>query len=93
MNRRDLLGCTAALAAAPGLAAAQPARGAPVAGSFRVAFNVAETGFDPVTTSDENSTRVAACIFEAPLTYDYLAWPPRLVPLTAQALPETSAER
>jgi ABC-type transport system substrate-binding protein len=88
MNRRDLLGRTAALAAAPGLAAAQPARGGPVANTFRVAFNVAETGFDPVAIGDENSNRVAACIFEAPLTYDYLARPPKLVPLTAEALPE-----
>ena len=32
--------------------------------TLRVAFRVAETGFDPVAIGDENSNRVAACIFE-----------------------------
>jgi ABC-type transport system substrate-binding protein len=54
----------------------------------RCAFRVAETGFDPVAIGDENSNRVAACIFESPLTYDHLARPVKMVPLTAQALPE-----
>jgi ABC-type transport system substrate-binding protein len=53
---------------------------------------VAETGFDPAQVSDTYSRIVTAGIFEAPLTYDYLARPFQLKPLTAQALPEISAD-
>jgi ABC-type transport system substrate-binding protein len=84
MPRRDWLGASAALLGAPGLA--QPS--APHDNTLRVAFRVAETGFDPVAIGDENSNRVAACIFESPLTYDPLARPVKMVPLTAEALPE-----
>jgi ABC-type transport system substrate-binding protein len=60
--------------------------------TLRVAFNVAETGFDPPQISDFNSYLVAASIFEAPLTYDHVARPVRLMPLTSVALPEISAD-
>ncbi len=56
--------------------------------TLRTAFDFAETGFDPPRISDNSSAQVNAHIFEAPLTYDPLANPPRLVPLTAAALPE-----
>jgi len=55
---------------------------------LRYAFPVAETGFDPAQISDLYSRTVAANIFEAPLTYDYLARPARVVPQTAVDLPE-----
>ncbi|WP_374586039.1 ABC transporter substrate-binding protein [Ideonella dechloratans] len=58
----------------------------------RYAFNAAETGFDPARISDIYSNQVLSHIFEAPLTYDYLARPAEVRPLTAAALPEHSAD-
>ena len=57
---------------------------------LRYAFPVAETGFDPAQISDLYSRTVAANIFEAPLTFDYLARPAKVKPQTAAALPEVS---
>ncbi|MBK7615136.1 MAG: bicyclomycin resistance protein [Burkholderiales bacterium] len=57
---------------------------------LRYAFPIAETGFDPAQVSDLYSRTVLANIFEAPLTYSYLARPARLVPQTAESLPEAS---
>jgi len=88
LRRRDWLGASAALLALPA-AGATPR---PPDGTLRVAFSTTETGFDPLAIGDENSNRVAACIFEAPLTYDYLARPVKLRPQTAAALPEVSAD-
>ena len=59
---------------------------------LRYAFPVAESGFDPAQISDLYSRVIAANIFEAPLTYDYLARPARLKPQTAAALPDVSAD-
>src|SRR5512140_1362642 len=56
------------------------------------AFEVAETSFDPHRISDVYSNIVNQGMFEAPLTYDYLARPAKLVPNTAAALPEVSAD-
>jgi peptide/nickel transport system substrate-binding protein len=55
---------------------------------LRMAFPVAETGFDPQRVSDRYSVGVCENLFEPLLTYDYLARPVKLVPLTAEALPE-----
>lgn len=100
--RRGLAGCCAAIVlacaslgawAADRPAPAAPAASAPVpAKLLRYAFPVAETGFDPAQVSDNYSRTVTAGIFESPLTYDYLARPFQLKPLTAQALPEISAD-
>jgi ABC-type transport system substrate-binding protein len=84
MLRRLLL---ALLAAAMPLAAS--ADGPKV---FRYAFEIAETSFDPHRISDVYSNIVNSGMFEAPLTYDYLARPLKLKPLTASALPEISAD-
>jgi ABC-type transport system substrate-binding protein len=93
MRRRDLLAGSAAWAAAgAGAAASSQASDAARPGTLRIAFRTAETGFDPVAIGDENSNRVVSCIFEAPLTYDYLARPVKLRPQTAQALPEISTD-
>lgn len=70
----------------PATAPAQPAK------VLRVAFNSAETGFDPARVSDLYSRTLIAHIFEAPLEYDPLARPPLLRPRTAQAMPEHSAD-
>jgi ABC-type transport system substrate-binding protein len=71
----------ALLSAAPSLAA-DPSK------VLRVAFNAAETGFDPPTVNDNYSYMVCDAIFDSLYTYDYFARPPRLVPNTAAALPE-----
>jgi ABC-type oligopeptide transport system substrate-binding subunit len=54
------------------------------------AFQVAETSFDPVQISDLYSSYVIAAIFEAPLTYDYLARPFKLRPNLLESMPEVS---
>src|SRR5713226_10518923 len=59
---------------------------------LRWAFQVAETGFDPVQVNDVYSAIIFGHIFDAPLTYDYLALPVKLKPATAAALPEVSAD-
>ena len=59
---------------------------------LRILFESAETGFDPAQVSDLYSNRVNAHIFEAILGYDPLAIPVRVVPLTAEAMPEVSAD-
>ena len=102
MKRRRLLQA-AAVAAAPGgltlaLPGAMPGEAAAVvsastaAKTLRLAFDFAETGFDPPRVGDQSSIRVVAHIFESLLTYDPLARPAVLVPQTAAALPETSAD-
>ena len=55
-------------------------------------FPVAETGFDPQATSDYYSVHVKRAIFEPLYAYDYLARPYRIVPNTAAAMPEISAD-
>ena len=57
---------------------------------LRIAFPVAETGFDPARVSDLYSNTVNEAIFERLLTYDYLARPAKLVPMVAEAMPEVT---
>ncbi|MFJ2987610.1 ABC transporter substrate-binding protein [Collimonas sp. NPDC087041] len=54
----------------------------------RVAFESADDGFDMVRTYNAFSSYVAEAVFERLLTYDYLARPSKLVPGTAEAMPE-----
>jgi len=56
----------------------------------RQVFPYAEEGFDPAAAHDLYSGSIEQALFETLLTYDYLARPAKLVPLTAQALPEAS---
>jgi ABC-type transport system substrate-binding protein len=88
MKRSVLLALATSLALAWGTGSAQSAPASPRV--LRYAFPVAETGFDPAQISDLYSRTVAAAIFDAPLTYAYLARPARAVPNTAVALPEIS---
>ena len=73
-----------ALLIAASAAAADPAK------LLRISFPVAETGFDPVRVSDLYSNIVNEAIFERLLTYDYLARPAKLIPMTAESMPEVS---
>src|SRR6185437_5601400 len=54
---------------------------------LRAALPRAETGFDPAQASEVYSGAVIAAIMEPLLTFDYLARPAKLTPLTAEALP------
>ncbi|MBL8331643.1 MAG: bicyclomycin resistance protein [Rubrivivax sp.] len=86
MKRRQAIAWPGALAlstAATAAAAADPARKV-----LRVAFRVAETGFDPAQVNDLYSRTVTPHIFEAPYQYDPLARPARVRPLTAVDMPE-----
>ncbi len=67
--------------------------GAPAGGNIlRILYEAPETGFSPGQVGDLYSLRVTAHIFESLLGYDPLAVPVRLVPVTAAALPEVSAD-
>ena len=67
------IGLVVALAALPAAWAGQKV--------LRVAYLIAETNFDPATTSDLYSNNITEEIFESPLTYDFLARPAKLKPL------------
>jgi len=69
-----------------------PAQSADMGKTLRVAFPVAETGFDPQAASDTYSFAVIGAIFDPLYVYDYFARPVRMVPNTAVALPEMSNE-
>ncbi|MEY3475491.1 MAG: hypothetical protein RL087_1949 [Pseudomonadota bacterium] len=87
-------------AAASAWAAGGPAPEAARAGAassgrktLRIAFPAPESSFDPTqTNSSLYATTLIAQIFEAPLAYDYLARPVRLLPQTAAELPEVSPD-
>src|SRR5512145_2404588 len=93
MRRRDTLALgAAAMLPADALAQPSPATGnaARAAKVLRVAFPVAETGFDPARIVDLYSRTVTPHIFESLSTYVHLARPIRFRPLTAVAMPEHS---
>src|SRR5690348_13044861 len=83
-GRRRWAGGFLALLIAASALAADPAK------VLRLAFPVDETGFDPVRVSDLYSNIVNEAIFERLLTYDYMARPAKLVPMTAEAMPEVT---
>ncbi|HVE49858.1 MAG TPA: ABC transporter substrate-binding protein [Casimicrobiaceae bacterium] len=58
--------------------------------TLRVAFPIAETGFDPQALYDSYSATVCNSIFDALYTYDYFARPAKLVPNTANGMPQIS---
>jgi ABC-type transport system substrate-binding protein len=77
---------TAAFVAA---AAAQlPAAAAPKV--LRYAFEVAETSLDPAKVNDLYSRTLTPHIFEGLYTYDHLARPVKIKPLTADGMPQHS---
>jgi oligopeptide transport system substrate-binding protein len=56
--------------------------------TLHVAFPVAENGFDPQAVYDSYSFEVCHAIFDPLYTYDYFARPVRLVPNTADGMPQ-----
>ena len=59
---------------------------------LRVVFQASESGFDPAQISDVVSAAIVTSLFDAPLTYDYLARPAQLKAHTAVAMPEISED-
>jgi ABC-type transport system substrate-binding protein len=98
MKRRHSIATLAGLAALgsgaawPALAGAGNGNGATGTRVLRYAFPVAETGFDPAQISDTYSRTVTCHIFEALYAYDHLARPAKIVPLTADGMPEVTDE-
>ncbi len=84
--RRAAIGALAVaiIAGSAPVAAADPAK------VLRVSLPIAETGFDPALASEIYSGAVIAAIMEPLLTFDYMARPVRLAPLTADALPDVA---
>jgi len=74
----------AVLASAPVVQAADPSK------VFRMAFEIAETTFDPQKVSDLYSNMIIDAVFDTPLKYDYLARPLKLKPNTLAAMPEVT---
>ncbi|HTT11992.1 MAG TPA: ABC transporter substrate-binding protein [Burkholderiaceae bacterium] len=80
------------LAAAP-LATALPAfAAAPAQKTLRYAFEVAETGLDPVQLTDLYSRILTAHLFEGLYGYDHLARPFKIKPITAESMPQVSED-
>ena len=59
---------------------------------LRTAFKIAETNFDPGVRDDFYSIRIIGNVFDALLTYDYLARPARVVPSVAEEMPAISPD-
>ena len=70
--------------------ASVPVQAADMNKVIRYVFPAAEEGFDPQAAHDLYSGTIEQAMFETLLTYDYLARPSKLVPLTAEALPEVA---
>ncbi len=83
---RRAVACALLVAAAGAL----PASAADMNKVVRQVFPAAETGFDPQGIHDLYSGTLVQAIFETLLTYDYLARPARLVPQTAEAMPQVT---
>ena len=76
--------------AADGAGASAPGASASAPKVLRYAFRVAETGFDPAKITDLYSRMITPHMFEGLYTYDQLARPARMKPLTAAAMPAFS---
>ncbi len=86
-------GCAlCALGSGVSLAQSPPPQVPPEPKVLRYAFNAGETGFDPAQISDIYSRTITPHIFEALYTYDHLARPAKIKPLTAAGMPESSAD-
>jgi ABC-type transport system substrate-binding protein len=81
-----------AVLATVALTGAQDVTAADLNKTLRVGFVSAETGFDPQALNDLYSAIVTRVIFDPLYRYDYLARPFKIVPNTAAALPDISAD-
>jgi ABC-type transport system substrate-binding protein len=92
VSRRRFLHASGALGAAAALSSSAFSQQPTTQKVFRWAFLVAETGFDPAQISDLYSRTICRNIFDALLTYDYLARPVKLKPNVTTAMPEVSSD-
>jgi len=94
ISRRTVVVGAAAGGLVPPLAwAADAGVGRPVAPKIlRYAFEVAETSLDPAKINDLYSRTLTPHIFEGLYTYDHLARPVKIKPLTADGMPKNSAD-
>src|SRR5436190_5797998 len=92
ISRRTVVAGAAAGGLVPHLAwAADDGVGAPVPPKvLRYAFEVAESSLDPAKVNDLYSRTLTPHIFEGLYTYDHLARPVKIKPLTADAMPKHS---
>ena len=88
LTRRELLAGAAAPLLLQGAVHAAP--GAQKV--LRYAFEVAETSLDPARISDIYSRTITPHIFEGLYRYDHLARPVKFKPLTADGMPQVSAD-
>jgi ABC-type transport system substrate-binding protein len=94
ISRRTVVAGAAAGSLVPHLAwAADDGVGAPVAPKvLRYAFEVAETSLDPAKINDLYSRTLTPHIFEGLYTYDHLARPVKIRPLTADGMAKHSED-
>ncbi|HKX40343.1 MAG TPA: ABC transporter substrate-binding protein [Burkholderiaceae bacterium] len=78
------------LAAAWFVSATALAQDAPPKKVLRYAFEIAESSLDPAKVNDLYSRSLIPHIHEGLLTYDHLARPVKIKPLTAESLPQHS---
>jgi len=92
ITRRTVVAGAAAGGLVPHLAwAADDGVGTPPAAKvLRYAFEVAETSLDPAKINDLYSRTLTPHIFEGLYTYDHLARPVKIKPLTADGMPQHS---
>jgi len=60
--------------------------------TLRYAFEICETGFDPVEISDAYSRAITTNIFDTPLRFAYLAAPGTIETSSADGMPEMSSD-
>jgi ABC-type transport system substrate-binding protein len=84
MKLAKIVVLVAALLTAAGQASAQGQK------VLRYAFEVAETSLDPAKVNDLYSRTLTPHIYEGLYTYDHLARPVRIKPLTADGMPQHS---
>ncbi|GAC1419351.1 MAG: ABC transporter substrate-binding protein [Burkholderiaceae bacterium] len=89
LGQACILGMVFGLQAPHAIGAVNPADPGKV---LRYIFPAAETGFDPAISRDLYSAHVVQSVFETLYTYDYMARPATIVPLTAESMPEVSAD-
>src|SRR6202165_1580552 len=90
--RHGVMAATMAAATCAASFPATPAGAADMSKTLRTAYIAAETGFDPVATSDLYSDSVQRAIFDTLYGFDYLARPYRRTMRTAAAMPEVTDE-
>ena len=81
------IAASAAIAQEPASAGSKPGAAQKV---LKIAMKSAERAFDPQVESDRYSNWVSQVIFDPLYHYDYLARPVKVVPNTAEAMPEMS---